>query len=62
VVPGGRFSPAWLSAWGGLATLTLVTFLVWLGTGAGFPWFLLVAGPIGIILLARWLGGASHHG
>jgi hypothetical protein len=39
-----------------------VTFLVWLGTGAGFPWFLLVAGPTGIILLARWLSGTSHHG
>jgi len=62
VVPGGRFSPAWLSAWGSWATLTLVTFLVWLGTGAGFPWFLLVAGPLGVILLARWLGGASHRG
>ena len=62
VVPGGRFSPAWLSAWGSWAALTLVTFLVWLGTGAGFPWFLLVAGPIGIVLLARWLGGASRHG
>ena len=27
------------------ASLTLVTFLVWLGTGAGFPWFLWSPGP-----------------
>jgi hypothetical protein len=62
VVPGGRFSPAWLTAWGGWAVLTLVTFVVWLGAGAGFPWFLLVAGPTGIVLLARWLSGASQRG
>jgi hypothetical protein len=62
VVPGGRFAPAWLTAWGSWAAITLVTFLVWLGTGVGFPWFLLVAGPTGIVLLARWLSGAPRRG
>jgi Domain of unknown function (DUF1707) len=62
VAPAGRFSPAWLTAWGTWAALSAVTFVLWLAAGAGFPWFLLIAGPAGLVLLARWLAGRSHPG
>jgi Domain of unknown function (DUF1707) len=59
---GGRFSPAWAAAWGSWATVGAVTFVIYLASGAGYPWFLWIAGPYGLVLLARWISGSSHHG
>jgi hypothetical protein len=58
----GRFSPAWAAAWGSWATVSAVTFVIYLASGAGYPWFLWIAGPYGLVLLARWISGSSHHG
>jgi Domain of unknown function (DUF1707) len=66
--PHGRFSPAWASAWGSWFTLSLVCFVVWAISGAGYPWPLWVAAPLGAIMLGRWItgghpgGGRRHHG
>ena len=57
----GRFSPAWQAAWGSWLSVTLVCTVVWLLTGAGYPWPLWVAGPWGAVMAARWIMG-SHPG
>ena len=31
--------------------------MIWALTGAGYPWPLWVAGPLGAILLGRWITG-----
>jgi hypothetical protein len=62
VAAGGRFSPAWAAAWGSWATLSVVTFVIYLASGGGYPWFLWIAGPSGLLLLARWISGSSQDG
>jgi Domain of unknown function (DUF1707) len=62
----GRFSPAWASAWGSWFTVTLVCFVIWAISGAGFPWPLWVAAPWGAVMLGTWVtgghpGGRRHH-
>ncbi len=57
----GRFSPAWTAAWGSWFTVTLVCFVIWAMSGAGYLWPLWIAGPWGAIMLGRWITG-SHPG
>jgi DUF1707 SHOCT-like domain len=54
-----RFSPAWQAAWGGWFTVTLLCFVVWALSGAGYLWPLWVAAPWGAVMLGRWVSG--HH-
>lgn len=54
-----RFSPAWRAAWASCASVSIIAFLVWLLTGHPTSlWFLWVAGPYSLVLLAKWLAGA----
>lgn len=62
----GRFSPAWGAAWSSWLGVSLVCFVVWALTGAGYLWPLWVVAPWGAIMLARWItdshpGGSSGH-
>ena len=57
----GRFSPAWQAAWGSWFSISLLLFVIWAVSGAGYLWPLWVAGPLGAILLGRWITG-SHPG
>jgi hypothetical protein len=59
--PHGRFSPAWTAAWSSWFTVTLVCFVIWALSGAGYLWPLWIAGPWGAIMLGRWISG-SHPG
>jgi DUF1707 SHOCT-like domain len=56
-----RFSPAWTAAWGSWFSVTLLCFVIWALSGAGYAWPLWVAGPWGAIMLGRWISG-SHPG
>jgi DUF1707 SHOCT-like domain len=56
-----RFSPAWTAAWGSWFSITLLCFVVWALSGAGYLWPLWVAGPWGAIMLGRWISG-THPG
>jgi uncharacterized protein (DUF1800 family) len=66
VVAGhSRFSPAWQAAWASWFTVSLVCFVVWALSGAGYLWPLWVAAPWGAVMLARWITGGhpgGHHG
>jgi len=57
----GRFSPAWAAAWCSWLSVTLVCFVIWAMSGAGYVWPLWLAGPWGAIMLGRWISG-SHPG
>jgi hypothetical protein len=62
----GRLSPAWRTAWGSWASVSLVLFVIWLISAIGNHsanglWFLWVAGPWGAVLLGRWMFG-THPG
>jgi len=49
---------AWRAAWGGYGTVVLLCFVVWVLSGAGYPWFLWVAGPWGAIMAGSY---ATYH-
>jgi hypothetical protein len=54
---------AWRAAWGSCLSVSLIAFLIWLLSGhSGNLWFLWVAGPYTLILLARWLSGGPPDG
>ena len=63
----GRFSPAWAAAWGSWLCVTLVCFVIWGLSGAGYLWPLWIVGPWGAIMVGRWIsgshpgGGGRHH-
>jgi len=59
--PHGRFSPAWQAAWGSWFSITLLCFVIWALSGAGYVWPLWIAGPWGAVMLGRWVAG-SHPG
>jgi uncharacterized protein DUF1707 len=64
VVGHGRFSQAWMAAWSSWFTVSLVCFVIWALSGAGYLWPLWVAGPWGAVMLARWITGGhpgGHH-
>jgi len=58
----GRFSPAWQAAWGSWLGTTLLMTVIWLLTGAGYPWPLWVIGPWGAIMAGRWIVGSHPQG
>jgi uncharacterized membrane protein YgcG len=58
----GRLSPAWQAAWGSWFCTSLVLTVIWLLTGAGYPWPLWVIGIWGAILGGRWIIGAHPQG
>ena len=58
---GGGVSPAWRTAWGSLAAVGLVAFLVWLTSGHPGLWVLWVAGVCGLFLCGRWASGGTPH-
>jgi hypothetical protein len=58
----GRFSPAWASAWGSWFTCTVLCFVIWALTGAGYPWPLWVAAPWGAVMLGTWVTGGHPGG
>jgi len=63
IEPGqGRFSPAWLAAWGSWLAISLFFFVIWLASGAsGGLWFLWIVLPLGALMLGRWITGAPAH-
>jgi Domain of unknown function (DUF1707) len=58
----GRFSAAWLAAWGGWLSVSVLCFVVWAISGFGYPWPLWVAGPLGAVMLGRWVAGGGPGG
>lgn len=58
------FSPAWLAAWGSWLSVSVLCFAIWViaGAAAGFPWPVWVAGPLGAVLLGRWIAGRGPGG
>ena len=55
-------SPAAVRAW---ATASIANIVIWgivsvAATGPIYPWWIWVAGPWGLVLLARWIG-AQHR-
>jgi hypothetical protein len=60
----GRTSPAWRAAWASWAGVSLLCFVIWLiSAGAGtYFWPIWVAGPLGAVLLARWIFGTPPGG
>jgi Domain of unknown function (DUF1707) len=58
----GRFSPAWQAAWGSWFSVTLLCFVIWALSGAGYPWPLWVAAPWGVVMLGRWITGGHPSG
>jgi len=57
----GRFSPVWAAAWGSWFSVTLLCFVIWALSGAGYLWPLWISGPWGAIMIGRWISG-SHPG
>ncbi len=55
----GRRSAAWRAAWGVWFTVSLVCFVIWLLTGAGYVWPLWVAAPWGAVLAGTWVTVAA---
>src|ERR1019366_8456978 len=63
VAARGRFSPAWMAAWGSWLSVSLLCMVIWVIAGAsGFPWPVWVAGPLGAVLLGRWITGGHPGG
>ncbi len=58
----GRFSPAWQAAWGSWLGTSLLLIVIWLLTGAGYPWPLWVIGPWGAVMAGRWIVGSHPEG
>jgi Domain of unknown function (DUF1707) len=55
IPPVRRGSRGWRAVWGIYATVNLICFVVWVLSGAGYPWFLWVAGPWGALLAGTYL-------
>jgi DUF1707 SHOCT-like domain len=61
-MPGGAAAPALRAAWASWASISLLCFVIWLLAGMGYPWFLWVAGPLGVVLASRSIfGGPPGH-
>jgi uncharacterized protein DUF1707 len=60
-VPAGRSVLAWQAAWRFWLTISVVAFVIWLLGGAGGPWLLWVAVPLGLLMLRRWMAGGPRH-
>jgi hypothetical protein len=55
-------SAAWRAAWGVWFTVTLICFVVWALSGAGYVWPLWVAGPWGAVLAGGWVTARAIRG
>ena len=49
-----RGSTGWRVAWGIWFTVSLLCVVIWVLTGANYPWPLWVAGPWGAVLAGTW--------
>jgi hypothetical protein len=57
-----RRAEAWRAAWGSWFTISALCFVIWALGGFGYPWPLWVAGPLGVILLGRFISGQHPRG
>src|SRR5579875_951757 len=57
-----RLSPAWRAAWAAWPSVALICVVIWVLTGAGYPWPLWVVLPSGAVLAARWIAGTGPGG
>ena len=57
-----RHSNGWRAAWGIWFTVTLISFVVWGLSGAGYVWPLWVAGPWGAIMAGSWVTAHAFRG
>ena len=60
-VPAGGSVLAWRAAWRFWLTVSVIAFVIWLLGGAGGPWFLWVAIPLGLLMLRRWMAGGPRR-
>jgi hypothetical protein len=60
-VPAGGSVLAWRAAWRFWLAVSVIAFVIWLLGGAGGPWFLWVAIPLGLLMLRRWMAGGPRH-
>lgn len=60
--PHERLSAGWRAACGSWLGISLVLVVIWLLSGAGYPWFAWVVGPWGAVLLGRWISGTHPDG
>lgn len=58
----GRLSGAWHAAWGSWLSVTMLLTVIWVLSGAGYPWPLWVVGPWGAVMAGRWIVGSGHGG
>jgi hypothetical protein len=50
----GRMPAAWRAAWGVYATVNVLCLVIWVLSGFGYPWFLWVAGPWGVVMAGSY--------
>ena len=60
-VPVGGSVLAWQTAWRFWLAISAFAFVIWLLGGAGGPWFLWVAVPLGLVMLRRWSAGGHRR-
>jgi Domain of unknown function (DUF1707) len=63
VGPAGHMSPGWRTVWGVYLTVNLVCLVVYVLSGAGYPWVLWVAGPgvpLAVLAGSYWSIGADR--
>jgi DUF1707 SHOCT-like domain len=60
-VPAGGSALAWQSARRFWLAIGVVAFVIWLLGGAGGPWLLWAAIPLGLLMLLRWIAGGPRH-
>jgi hypothetical protein len=53
--PARRRSSEWRAAWSSWLTVTLLCVFVWAVTGHGYPWWIWVAGPWGVVMAGSQL-------
>jgi len=56
-------SPGWRTVWGVYLTVIVVCLVVYVLSGAGYPWFLWVAGPgvpLAVLAGSYWSIGAGR--
>jgi uncharacterized protein DUF1707 len=64
VRPAGHMSPGWRTVWGVYLTVNLVCLVVYVLSGAGYPWFVWVAGPgvpLAVLAGSCWSIGAERE-
>lgn len=60
--PGNGSSPAWSAAWRFWLAISVGALVIWLLSGAsGGLWLLLIALPLGLVMLRRGILGGSRY-